>query len=231
MGEAFEFYRVGFRNGNVKKEGIPPEEFLNLYNGIYHYKNRADWQVEPEREIENLLLKYAAAGFGSLSLNKSDACNILCWKMGRKPENEYVIRLAEKVVEICEKLNIKGKPDEKTARNLVEKLAGISGIGIVYAITFLFVMSGGDYPIYDQYANRAVWDILSKDNPLGNKVISDLPLTSAWNKYKEFCTGFEELFNRIFGDIPSDDINSIIDKKRRLDRALWAYGHILPISK
>lgn len=103
----------------------------------------------------------------------------------------------------------------------------VSGVGSVYAITLLYFLSGGEYPIYDQFAMMALRAIDSGKKP-GEKVhVPDFPDKNSKAFYDLLSPDLSEesiyqeyirLLNKYFGDRYKTD--------RNIDRALWVYGHL-----
>ena len=92
------------------------------------------------------------------------------------------------------------------------------GVGTVYLITLLFFLSHGKYPIYDRFAMNSLMAIENDVAPEPN-TIPELP--AKWDR------GFATLCDREYGEY-IDKLNSLgMDYKsdRRIDRALWVYGH------
>ena len=111
--------------------------------------------------------------------------------------------------------------------NMTELYTGIyenspRNIGPVYIITSLFFKSRGRYPIYDQFAHKAIRALALNLSPeiiyLGNN-----PGTSEVRKvmcmYNEYITLLERVFPN---EINTDGVLFI---SRPLDQALWVYGH------
>ncbi len=115
------------------------------------------------------------------------------------------------------------KNDSFEALKCLSKDFGVKGIGSVYIITLLFFLSGGEFPIYDEFAMRALLAIDLGKKP-GEEVKSyNLPdkgtrgfyslienKDSVYNKYIN-------LLEKYFGDE--------YKTRREIDQALWVYGH------
>lgn len=192
---------------------ITKDEFILLYSEIYYYENR---DLNLEQKMEQLLYG------GSLSVD--DVFDILCWKTGSKNadktvrtiKTQYQTIKADLIEELLagEKSHIYA-PDN--AEELFNKLIEIDGIGAVYAITFLYFVSSGEWPIYDKFAHLALLGIEGGKFP---DIIKDPTLgTLAFEGYKKYI----ELLEDHFGDTYKED--------RNIDRALWAYGHLFNNSK
>ena len=86
----------------------------------------------------------------------------------------------------------------------------VSGLGTVYLLTLVYFISKGKSPIYDQFAHRAL-DALEKGlKPKAQEVPKHtVPEKKSKNAFKWFGSHYKE---------------------RKLDRALWVYGHLFTAS-
>lgn len=96
----------------------------------------------------------------------------------------------------------------------------IRGIGTVYLITLLFFLSHGRYPIYDRFAMAAL--LAHERNLQPNNmhvVVNSMP--GKWDaSFATVCENeYQEYINRL------EDLQFDYRHDRRLDRALWIYGH------
>lgn len=95
-------------------------------------------------------------------------------------------------------------------------------IGPVYIITSLFFKSHGRFPIYDQFAHKAIRALALNLGP-DEIYLGDNPGKSNVKKvmcmYNEYITLLEKVF--------PNEINTDGDLfiSRSLDQALWVYGH------
>ena len=99
----------------------------------------------------------------------------------------------------------------------------------MYAITLLYFQSQSEYPIYDKYAHIA---LLQLENPkhfcCEESLITDKALNEKFHSgsvnaetiWKEYLTNYVGTLKSLF------DFETVYRKSRRLDRALWAYGHL-----
>lgn len=96
-----------------------------------------------------------------------------------------------------------------------------AGFGSVYLITLLFFISGGEYPIYDQCADKALMAI--KNNVMPGEKVYYKPLPDRKSRkflqifdgqYGEYIKSLKELFTEEY------------KFNRDIDRALWVYGHL-----
>lgn len=110
---------------------------------------------------------------------------------------------------------------------------GWKGIGVVYYLTLLYFISKGKYPIFDQFADKALNSIICEneeffpnaENKTYNTLPSDLPTNEKKKKefierYKQYCESIDSLKKKLTNKTYSNQEN------RSLDRALWVYGHI-----
>lgn len=96
----------------------------------------------------------------------------------------------------------------------VDNLNSIQGVGAVYAIAVIYLLSRRRYPIYDRFVGVAMSAIKdgktphSKVSPRNTEAVNKLP--KAYKDYLEF--------------IKSIAPTSYMERK--VDRALWTYGHL-----
>lgn len=211
-------------------QDVAVEKFRSFYSGVYHYEN---WDaVIPERLIQGIL--------SSDALAEDDVVSILKWKTGINAYDEKAETLKARhpidIRDVCKKLPFDGLDlDSKgTARKrvlsyadakaLIENLMNVCGIGATYALTLLYFMSKGAYPIYDQFAHRALIAV-REDREIG-AVVSDADLradvaldkaVSSW--FDNYVCCFKGAIDEMFGYE-----NYVLC--RSYDQALWAYGHM-----
>ena len=90
--------------------------------------------------------------------------------------------------------------------------------GTVYILTLLFFLSEREQPIYDTFVMRSLFAFDNDVKP-GSRIkgMEAVPGREETEKVKNFYLKFKEkLYNR-FGDGYKTD--------RKIDRALWVYGH------
>ena len=129
-------------------------------------------------------------------------------------------------------------PDEKSLYNLIENLIKNScdGIGPVYIITLIYFFTKGSYPIYDQFAKKAIYSIRNNIKP-GNCVkYKTLPAPELSKDLfgKKYIDEKAQKIIRQIADIIINFKNNIDDifeyenyqRNRNIDRALWVYGHL-----
>jgi hypothetical protein len=134
----------------------------------------------------------------------------------------YLDEYIEKINKSIEKL--RSSLDDNDVEETYTELLGLQNLsedkkvktfGSVYIITLIYFLSGGRYPIYDQYAHKAVKALYSGINPKSiyvgsapDKSKSDAVMAM----YKEYLF----LLKGVFGTYHIS---------REQDQALWVYGH------
>ncbi len=122
--------------------------------------------------------------------------------------------------------------------------AGARGVGPVYLLTLLYFLTRGRHPIYDHYAAQAAnalcegvspgaIDERRRSVPLDEEACKlvrprSLPedptmLLAPGGAYQRFVEKVEGLFGR--------EVVSDASEYRRIDRALWVYGHRFPAGE
>lgn len=162
---------------------------------------------------------------------------ILKWKVGDKNvDDPEVIRGQFTTIVPTEISNdLSGNKKETLSKyesnvKLLEKLMSYEKIGPVYAITLLFFLTCGEYPIYDQYAHYALLAICEEKYDFTStieKKVKDLEFHADSAKpeqvYSEYQMNYIARLKKVFGEDYKVD--------RRIDQALWAYGHLFNDNK
>ncbi len=229
-----EDYRFFYPDGT---EMADKEEFIKFYSKAY-YLNQ---DMLLEIEIENLL----EAGIR----NKQDILTILRWKIGGTEINDSTVKNQYLTITINDELEEcvvnRCITSDEEALTALKKIMETDNIGFTYAITLLYFMSKGRYPIYDKFAHIALMIIcdkspfksIIKDSELkgkgrGKKRIVNVPsdidkkasdkdkkIEEAFEKYKEnYIKPINDIFEIKHGEEMISD--------RTFDRALWLYGHL-----
>ena len=185
------------------KKGASLEEFINIYQKYYYLKN----DFEQEKTIIKYLEKNDA-------LSEKEISVILSWKAGKDLDEIDYTYLTGLVNQFKNEIR-KSKYDFETYKKWVVKLQKAHNcIGKTYATTLMYFASNGTYPIYDQFAAKAL------DRLIGEE------------KYKDYILDSYSKYNRYVGIITSEfkDIYDArienIEEWRAVDQALWAYGHL-----
>ena len=155
----------------------------------------------------------------------------------RSGDIEHISEFVDRVREL--KNGVINNELHRSPREMLEAIQGtlqigtkneVRGIGSVYLITMLYFVSGGEYPIYDQFAAMALDAIKNGKKPGSTIQIKDLPdkksksflnlLDNPNSVYSSYIKNLEELSELFYGNKDG------YQNDRRLDRALWVYGHL-----
>lgn len=235
MGSFYKMSSVDFDSKSFVQE-YKTGYFLDEKSSVYIHSKSSHY-------IEDEVVRILTNGIRSTD----DVKKIVAWKIGKikhresQQKEEFVYasdwengfdvkRYNEKIekfgefasllVENYDSMKEKSKDNPSDVLEWLKKEAP-AGLGSVYLITLLFFISGGEYPIYDQYADKALIAIKNNNMP-GDKVnYHSLPgrETKKFSQifdgqYGEYINNLKELF--------SDEYKS----NRDIDRALWVYGHL-----
>lgn len=219
---------------------IEKEDFISLYGKSYYIgesclvRGIVQSSEYVEKEIEAILKNGIK--------KETDVIRILAWKIGKikhsesekqknftyaadwsDAENFNIMRYKESfhlkpfAQYIVSNINeLEGRVKTMLQEVLQElKEQAPAGIGGVYLITLIYFLSKGYYPIYDRFAHVAVKALYMDENPkdiyVGNAPGKD-DLAKVMAMYKEYCW----LLKHVFGTYSIE---------RKLDQALWVYGH------
>lgn len=192
---------------------ITAKEFLDFYEMVYFYEN-------PNLKLENEIVEIKN-GQKPVSEN---LITIFRWKMGTENYNDKTVTNRWNYTVDIEK--VKGCLDAYDKDNpqvLIDELLNKGGLGPVYAITVLYFLSGGQYPIYDKYAHMAVCAIEGDKKPRDGVSFSNL---SDSKNGKKVYDSYNDNFVKKVKTISNKENMHIDITNRKLDRALWAYGHL-----
>lgn len=201
---------------------IGKETFISFYSQVYYYLNR---DLNFEREIENILY--------SDTLNDKNIMDILCWKIGAtsKNEDDQTVTNQWRTIEVHELIEkIKGEKQKNCdVKEMLKQLIEFDGIGSVYAITLLYFITKGEYPIYDRFAHIALKQIESGAS--FDNIIQDAALRQEFHAnstkietlYDDYQKCYIHRLTKIFGEE--------FKTNRDIDRALWVYGHLFSDTK
>lgn len=214
-----------------------PEKFIEFYSEAYFYDPAAR-DLSLESRIEEILK--------SDTWSRRDVIDILRWKVGATSwdyEEEMVYHrwgaidvhdLNDRIFGDTIETAPKSPGQEELEKKFFEKCLGASGIGPVYAITLLYFQSQGKYPIYDKYAHIALLRLqdpkpfFSEESLVTDKAHNEEFHSRTGNmgtRWEDYCKNYVEPLKSLF------IFESVYRKDRRLDRALWAYGHLFNATK
>lgn len=192
--------------------------------------------------------------------SRADLAKVMAWKIGKikhKESKEKIVYASD--WELCEKENPMRYGKEMDLNTLADYILGnrdklevlaadkpqeclnwlrditrenkIVGLGSVYLINLLFFLSRGKCPIYDRFAMaslRAYEDGLS---PVGHKgkppvKVPNLPDKNS-KRFETICENgaYAEYIEKL------DALGVDYKEDRRLDRALWVYGHAFEVKE
>ncbi|PHU34403.1 hypothetical protein [Pseudobutyrivibrio ruminis] len=205
MGKMYLYYPDGSKIEDVK-------EFIKFYSKAYYLFVTK----KQEDVIERLLQKEE-------DFNDVDILEFMNWKFGREPltdaqKKEMVIvhrgtginkKFLDKVLAIQDR----GKIYDDNINDEYRELVDADGIGSIYALAVIYILTREEYPIYDRFVRNAKEAIINNKKP-GEKIhLSELSVAKVpkqyW-EYKTFFEGFKEFENN----------------NRVIDRALWTYGRL-----
>ncbi len=232
----YQFYYPDGKLINESDQEKQEEKFVKFYNQCYYL------EVSPsaEKEIECILKT-------SDPLTNEEIIKILEWKTGGKYiEGKNIIQTRYgkiSVAEVAEKIGtIRGPLAIDEAKSLLKELCKIDGIGMVYAITLVYFITNGQYPIYDKFAHIALLAIFSENSDSEKEYGEIVPIKdSTYQKkinmgktknkildidgiFEQYLNGYVYPINKIFGCNYGEFIET--NSNRDIDRALWSYGHL-----
>lgn len=224
------------------------KEFIDLYEPSYFMGNPKAQGIihsQSSRYVEeNEIMPILTGHINSYS----DFAKIMAWKIGKIKHLES--EAANKIIyaadwQLCDEQNPMRYGKELQLMKLsdyilcnreeLEALAldnpqeclrrirnvNITGIGTVYLITILFFLSHGNYPIYDRFAMASLLAAEQGLSPAAKERVEILELPTKWER--GFATICEKQYAEYIKRL--DDLNFDYKNDRRLDRALWVYGH------
>lgn len=205
------------------------EQFLDIYGCIYDYLNR-------DKALEDKITCILSRGLDGSDID--DVGAIIRWKVGGRywPDKKIVTYEyapqdgidVQKVREVIEKNS--RKTDADILRSMILECADnkeIRHMGVVYTIAVVYFMTQGRFPIYDKYAHIALLTLTNGEN---GKLYSDerirpySPAEAAGEKRFEKYHDYRILSDAVYKTFRIRFDNA--EDLRRVDKALWAYGHL-----
>ena len=213
-------YEVYYPNGLRIDSNNKIESFIEFYNMCYYFS------VSPQKEqiIENIL-------YSTKRLTCEDIGLILEWKTGGHYENKSgIMSYSYGIIDVLDVANIlcnldRGKISDQEAIAILCSLCKVNQIGIVYAITLLYFLTNGQYPIYDRFVHIAL--IAIKQFRSYGSIITEQDIRGEINldKSKAGKKDIEGIF-RCYQECFVKPLTELFACNRRTDRALWVYGHL-----
>ncbi len=236
----------------VKAISYDQTEFITTYSNMYTkgVPCLVPNVKQTDEKIEGWILEIAA----KKKWDKRDVFNIFAWKTGKILSDKKTAPYSKiedlKYAEGCDPKNmiikaysefsiqglaeyIVGNLDElkKDAKNgcgidafiKIAENCNCNEIGTVYILTLLFFLSNKEQPIYDTYVMRALRSFDSDDIKPGSKIkgMKAVPRKTETEKVKEFYSEFKSKLEEKFGTSYKID--------RKVDQALWVYGHYFTV--
>lgn len=203
-----------YRYYSVEGKSINQDEFIEEYSKIYYYLNN----YQTEKIIEELISN-------DKSKKPEDFISFLRWKVGDKSNGDRIVTQYGSIIESEPIRSLAKEVDEswekKTAKELYEIIQGkqISNVGAVYTLSLVFFITKGQEPIYDKFAEIALNVILDEKHGFREpQKYIELPQKDKVDDVMERYEGYKRKLTSIFGDLWKKD--------RRVDCALWTYGHL-----
>lgn len=217
-------------------DSITKEEFLDIYNNCYMWNSNI--------MVENIIEKILYRNFEE-KVTEEDIEKIIAWKKGKikmksfryveGEENKFEMAVAKNEITELEYQNGESirKEDYNNIVNkiyesddwerLLKSLTEIHGVGYVIAETLLYFKNPRRYLIYDRFAYVAVQALVNGLKPWSRIPYREIcSLSNMQDLYTEYYRKMKDIFGEVFeGDIVKDII-----EYRKVDRALWAYGHM-----
>lgn len=211
------------------KKEFSKKEFIEFYSKCYYM----DVNVSVENKITELLEK------GKDNLTEEDIFIILAWKMGKIEQKKSYTNYDFDYYSDWNKQKLEGTTYGKSLdfskikeclseiegeelEEYIEHLRDIPGLGNVYILTLRYFATNGKYPIYDRYAYKAL-KALQENAEIFEPVNAPNMSGASINSAKKYYNEYQKMLNDIFST------EEILD--RRIDQALWKYGHLFPDSK
>lgn len=202
-----------FKIRELKDDDTKRKVFIDYYKKLYFLNN----SIDDEKKIISILKK-------KVDLTEDEIKHILVWKDKKKFCNDKKTKYEDILSDVNDfKACIKGDLEYNIEKymNCLNKLVTKDNIGSTYATTLMYFASNGTYPIYDQFAAKAVAALNDKFEYI-DYTLPDKPQ----KRYKEFVEGILEIFSKEYKKREED-----ILIWRAVDQALWAYGHISVFKK
>ena len=197
------------------------KEFIELYSNIYYYLN-TDRKLE--KRIEKIVDKD--------TLDSNDIIDILRWKVGATnfDYQKQIVKNQWRTInasELIEKLKGKKKQIDNPSCMLKDFMK-TKGIGPTYAITILYFLSKGEYPIYDKFAHIALKVI--DESYEYTKIIHSNELEKEFHSNSAKSDKIFDNYNKYIGRL-NKIFGNEYKTNRNIDQVLWAYGHLFSDTK
>lgn len=222
---------------NMMTEIEDGEEFLDIYGYIYDY-------LHHDNVLEQSITKILQEGLDGSSEDKTGTA--LLWKVGGNIQDGIVRYQYSSKSDQTDGINIaqingivhevyskyKDAPDKNKLilRDMILQCAKnkeVKHMGAVYTITLVYFMTKGEYPIYDKYAHIALLSLYDNSKKIyTQKRMKEISLeqTDSYKKIISIYSDYKKLSDDVYTKL-SVNMDSA-ESLRRIDKALWAYGHL-----
>lgn len=243
---------------DFKGEPIGVKEFIELYEPCYFIENKKAEGIRHTQTARCVEDEVVAILNGHIE-SRADVAKVMAWKIGKikhgeSEKNRIIVyaadwktceeenpnsgkkldlnTLADYILDNRDKLEVLAaeKPQEclNQLRDVAEK---IDGMGPVLMINLLFFLSHGKCPIYDCFVMaslRAYEEGLSPVEYKGKPPVKvpNLPDKNS-KRFETICEDgiYAEYIEKL------DALGVDYKEDRRLDRALWVYGHAFEVKE
>jgi hypothetical protein len=225
---------------NREGQKITIEEWVDIYESYYFlggeiFGRRITRNNQGSEYVEGKIEEILERGLVKEGL-REDLTLIVAWKIGAIDHNssvllggviyknefnlklkfsgQYGVIYANDIINYCldnfDKLIELCNDPQQLYDDLYKNRGQGNGIGATYCISLLYFFTQGKWPIYDKFAHTAINAIINDVHP------SEVVNYRAINDFPDYCNNYVEKIKDIFGEqkIP-----------RKIDRALWVYGH------
>lgn len=224
--------------------------FVEFYDKLYFYLN-------PDRKLEKRMDDILRDGISTNDDEKggNDVVDIFRWKIGAtdycynplkvynqyhpkansqkgKEENPLLLDGVWKIVK-----ETGGRIDGDRTKEIfcrIRNASDCTGIGATYALTVIYFLTGGKYPIYDRFAYIALTKIRNSESEdlfdgsgfLKGELFQKDEFTKCIASGKKPETIFDAYVENYKAPLEAWLKENNAEYSRTVDRALWTYGHL-----
>ena len=208
---------------------INKSEFIQFYSALYY--------MTVKKSVEDKILGI----FKVDEFSNQNIIDILAWKSGNidylksnKEEIKYKenfigdkektkVKIYSNIIEISKVKDIlNDMNNDEVSTYIVGFKDRETCIGPVYALTFRFFGTKGKEPIYDSFARKALWSIIGEKDGLAKY--------PTFNNIEKIYNIYHEMIVSEFSD-EYKNRSSNPDEWRKVDQALWTYGHCIHVKE
>ena len=230
------------------------KQFIKTYEDYYFVLSEEKKKDAAERERLGLSIKHPTKRSDEkdiMAFLQKGEQNIqtIAWKMGGKKtdagiKTQYHEYPQKQLLEFCDKTSKAELPIKNNNKISVADLrssydalleiakeSNLEGYGSVYLISSMFFLSKGNVPIYDYFANVAVKALLTEMCPQ-DVYVGQAPSKDSCSKGNKdnklainMLVEYQNMLTKLAEGTDYYKNKGFISRK--LDRALWVYGHAL----